>query len=277
MRIITEDNIDQMESMANSRNIENATGFSDINEVRKLFNKLARREHVMGENKNYITPDINSPPAGFEPATPDFATPDYNNENWDSPLYVPTSPDFVPTTPLYAPTSPLYAPTSPLYAPTSPDFVPTTPEYAPPLDFVPTTPEYAPPREYEMGEAVLIRGDTNQLWTIIKIGPNLITTQNSQGEIKIVTKSDLYSPSDVVQASAQPPPDLTGGGAIPGINFAPIFNFGNSETVAPTSTAISGGMVAPTSTAISSETAVSGGGGLTELPIDFSNFLIKKV
>ncbi len=49
MRIITEDNIDQMESMANSRNIENTSGITDINEVRKLFNKMARRENVLKE------------------------------------------------------------------------------------------------------------------------------------------------------------------------------------------------------------------------------------
>ena len=272
MRIITEDNIDQMESMANSRNIENSTGFSDINEVRKLFNKLARREHVIGENKNDITPDINSPPAGFEPATPDFATPDYNknNENWDSPEFVPTSPPYAPTSPLYAPTSPPYAPTtpdyppSPTYAPTSPLYAPTSPEYAPP---------YAPPHEYEMGELVLIRGDSNQVWTVIKIGPNLITTQNDQGEIKIVTKSDLYSPGDVVaqqqqqpQPQPQPPSDVTGGSAI---NFAPVFNFGNNET-APS--------VQETVPIPAQEPPVSGGGGgLTELPLDFSNFLIKKV
>ena len=264
MRIITEDNIDQMESMANSRNIENATGFSDINEVRKLFNKLARREHIVGENRYDMTPDINSPPAGFEPATPDFATPDYNgkNEDLDSPEFVPTTPPYAPTSPLYAPTSPLYAPTTPDYAPTTPEYAPTTPPYAPP---------YAPPHEYEMGETVLIRGDSNQLWTVIKIGPNLITTQNDQGEIKIVTKSDLYSPGDVVaqpQPQQQPPSDVTGGGAIPGINFAPVFNFGNNET-APS--------VQETVPIPAQEPPVSGGGGLTELPLDFSNFLIKKV
>ena len=283
MRIITEDNIDQMESMANSRNIENATGFSDINEVRKLFNKLARREHVIGENKNDITPDINSPPAGFEPATPDFATPDYNknNENWDSPEFVPTTPPYAPTSPLYAPTSPLYAPTSPdyppspTYAPTSPLYAPTTPEYAPTTpEYAPTTPPYAPPyappHEYEMGELVLIRGDSNQVWTVIKIGPNLITTQNDQGEIKIVTKSDLYSPGDVVaqqQQQPQPPSDVTGGSAI---NFAPVFNFGNNETAPPVQETVP--IPAPQEPPVS-----GGGGGLTELPLDFSNFLIKKV
>ena len=269
MRIITEDNIDQMESMANSRNIENATGFSDINEVRKLFNKLARREHIVSENRDDITPDINSPPAGFEPKTPDFATPDYNNRDdiWDdTPDFVPTTPEYAPTSPPYAPTSPPYAPTSPTYQPTTPEYAPTSPLYAPTS---PTTPEYAPPREYEMGEEVLIRGDTNQLWYIIKIGPNLVTAQNAEGEIKIVTKGELYSPSDVI---IQPPtPDLTGG-APPGINFAPVFNFGNSETgpapppVLPQ--AITGGSpeVTPVVT-----------GGSSELPLDFSNFLIKKV
>jgi hypothetical protein len=249
--------------MANSRNIENATGFSDINEVRKLFNKLARRENLINDEKDDLTPDINSPPTGFEPTTPDFTTPDYKNSS--SPPYAPETPPYVPETPPYAPETPPYAPETPLYAPETPPYAPETPPYA----------AESPPHDYEMGETVLIRGDTNQLWTIIKIGPNLITTQNEQGEIRIVTKSELYSPGDVV--AQLPPPDLTGDSStVPGINFAPVFNFGNSETT-PTPS------VAPVT--LKDELPVSSGsdelpvsnGSNNELPLDFSNFLIKKV
>ncbi|MFY7728014.1 MAG: hypothetical protein ACOVRN_00705, partial [Flavobacterium sp.] len=104
MRIITEDNIDQMESMANSRNIEKTSGITDINEVRKLFNKMARRENVLEEINDDITPDDLSPPAGFEPATPDYRTPTYEKTpSWSS------STDSVP----YAPELSTYQPGSP--------------------------------------------------------------------------------------------------------------------------------------------------------------------
>jgi hypothetical protein len=75
------------------------------------------------------------------------------------------------------------------------------------------------------------------------------------------------------QPQPQPPSDVTGGGAI---NFAPVFNFGNNEMVPSLQeTAPPVQETLPITTP--QEAPVSGGGGLTELPLDFSNFLIKKV
>ena len=281
MRIITEDNIDQMDSMGNSKNIENTTGITDINEVRKLFNKMARRENVLNDAGEELTPDIYSPPEGFEPTTPDYRTPVYEDTpTWsptpESPPYAPTSPTYLPTSPEYAPGTPPYAPTSPTYAPTSPEYAPGTPPYAPTSPtYAPTSPEYAPPLEHEMGDAVLIRGysgPADELWTVIKKGPNLTTVQNQHGEIKIVPKNELYSPSDVVMQQQQQPQqqEFTGGmqAAPAGINFAPIFNFGNNEN--PVATTVNPVVVPPTA-----ETAVTGGGD--QLPFDFTNLVIKKL
>ena len=53
-----------------------------------------------------------------------------------------------------------------------------------------------------------------------------------------------------------------------GINFAPIFNFGNNEN--PVATTVNPVVVPPTA-----ETAVTGGGD--QLPFDFTNLVIKKL
>ena len=282
MRIITEDNIDQMDSMANSRNIEKTSGITDINEVRKLFNKMARRENIMQDEPIDITPDIQSPPEGFEPATPDYRTPIYENTpSWsttpDSVPYAPGTPTYAPDVPfMYAPTSPTYAPTSPTYAPTSPTYAPDadSPPYAPgtPPTFLPTSLDYARPLEHEMGDAVLIRGysgPVDEMWTVIKQGPNLTTVQNQHGEIKIVPKNELYSPSDVVLQQPQQQ-EFTGGmqAAPTGINFAPIFNFGNTENPAITAT--------PPSTETPQPPPPTTVGG-DNAPFDFTNLVIKKL
>jgi hypothetical protein len=246
MRIITEDNIDQMESMANSRNIEKTSGITDINEVRKLFNKMARRENVLQEMNDEITPDAQSPPPGFEPTTPDYRTPTYEDTpSWssstDSVPYAPTSPMYAPdVAPDYAATSPTYQPTSPTYQPTSPTYQPTSPTYAPDLA-QDVSPPYAP--EFNVGEKVLLRGGSHTPttnWDVVKIGTNLITLRGPNGEIEIAQKGDLYRPSDIIQAPMQIANDMQYQNQLiqqemnpiqyqqqqPGINIAPVFNFG---------------------------------------------------
>ena len=268
MRIITEDNIDQMESMTNSRNIEKTSGITDINEVRKLFNKMARRENILQETNDDITPDTQSPPAGFEPTTPDYGTPVYE----DTPSWSPTP----EASPLYAPTSPEYAPTSPTYLPTD-----ESPPYAPDL---------AP--EFNVGENVLLRGgshDPRTNWDVVKIGTNLITLRGPNGEIEIAQKGDLYRPSDIVQAPMQIQDQMMQMNPMqtqmqyqqqqqqPGINIAPIFNFGTMETTGnidkfPT--------VAKSNPEPTSIVEIDGGTGSIKSEdgvIDFNRLIVKKL
>ncbi len=290
MRIITEDNIDQMESMSNSRNIENTSGITDINEVRKLFNKMARRENILYDEKSpELTPDTKSPPEGFEPTTPDYRTPVYENTpNWSA------TPESVP----YAPTSPTYAPPA-LPIDESPPYAPSSPTYAPPAlptdespPYAPSSPTYAP--DYNVGETVLLRGggshDPKTNWDIVKVGTNLITLRNpATGQIEIAQKGDIYRHSDIVTAEPiQPiitqsteqepvmyqsvPPQQQQ----PGINIAPIFNFGTMESKPEHIKTTDTEPVAPT-------VDITGGGGgtvsgnTTEPPIDFNKLVIKKV
>ena len=293
MRIITEDNIDQMESMTNSRNIEKTSGITDINEVRKLFNKMARRENILQETNDDITPDTQSPPAGFEPTTPDYGTPVYEDTpSWSptpeaSPLYAPTSPEYAPP---YQPTSPEYAPTSPEYAPTSPTYAPTSPTYLPTDESPPYAPDLAP--EFNVGENVLLRGgshDPRTNWDVVKIGTNLITLRGPNGEIEIAQKGDLYRPSDIVQAPMQIQDQMMQMNPMqtqmqyqqqqqqPGINIAPIFNFGTMETTGnidkfPT--------VAKSNPEPTSIVEIDGGTGSIKSEdgvIDFNRLIVKKL
>jgi len=299
MRIITEDNIDQMESMANSRNIENTSGITDINEVRKLFNKMARRENVLKETFiEELTPDLQSPPDGFEPTSPDYRTPLYE----DTPIISPTpeSPLYVPETPPYPPSlsntpqgTPPYAPETPPYAPSplnTPPYAPETPPYAPsPLNTppfasgTPATPlsNGSLDTELNVGENVLLRGggkhDSRMIWSVVKIGTNLITLRGPNGEIEIAQKADLYSPSDIVSQTPIPMPysDINPIQEVshPGINIAPVFNFGTMENKTTPITKYETEPVTTTTTTIKADDIKK----IQEEPIDFNKLIIKKL
>jgi DNA-directed RNA polymerase II subunit RPB2 len=227
MRIITEDNIDQMESMASSRNLENLTGLSDLNEIKKSFMKLNRQDKItyVDDDDIALTPSIESPPIGFKPTTPEFTTPDYTTPEW-----VPTTPEHLPEdSPPYAPDSPPYAPDSPPYAPDSPPYAPDSPPYAP--DSPPYDIEKSETDGFKMDELVNYRGSVNpqQKWKIIKMGQNLITLQSTDDkEIKIVTKLDIYKgPEQIITK-------IDGGGVAPyqvpaGINYNPVIYINGTQ------------------------------------------------
>jgi hypothetical protein len=191
MRLITDDNIDQVLNMSYSTNINKLLNDTDEN-LSKVINKYVTgmntrktKENTYENNNEWDEWDdetkIATPTSDVAPSSPeisvespaypsvlaesaDIATPESNSE------FVPTTPEYAPppavyqpTTPEYAPTSPMYAPTSPTYAPTSPDYPPTSPTYAPtsPDDpptshtYVPTTPDYPPPQSEEVNLNVL--------------------------------------------------------------------------------------------------------------------------
>ena len=146
LRIITDDNIDQLENMSFSKNIdkllfkENAVG--DV--VRNIQNKIIMP--VMNEIRDdspYDPVYARESPA-YAPESPDYPpeSPDYPPE---SPAYAPVSPAYAPVSPEYAPVSPAYAPVSPAYAPESPAYAPVSPAYAPVSPaYAPVSPAYAP-------------------------------------------------------------------------------------------------------------------------------------
>ena len=148
MRIITEDNIDQLLSMSYSENINKlmqtdkkiSDTIGEINEI--IAKKLSQPIKPVGYVENPEIPEpanIDSTPK--ESALP--ASPPYNPDS--SPQYNPdSSPPYNPSSPPYNPASPPYNPASPPYAVDSPTNNPgSSPPYA--VDSPTYNPDFSPP------------------------------------------------------------------------------------------------------------------------------------
>jgi DNA-directed RNA polymerase II subunit RPB2 len=180
MRIITEDNIEQLAPMSFSNNIvkllnepvdDKSESYKQlIDKYRLNLREKARDNMPVKTKRSKIDRDMEMPVSPDTPPpeeilrrqqamqqqtsddySPPYAptSPQYNPNspayNPNSPQYNPNSPQYNPTSPPYAPTSPAYNPTSPPYAPTSPQYNPTSPPYAPTSPaYNPNSPPYAP-------------------------------------------------------------------------------------------------------------------------------------
>ena len=296
--------------MTFSNNIEKLSGLTNFNDFK---NKIKTALNL--NNTNDYAPEAESPQPDtgilssiFTPSTPDLSTPEFKSPqgegpaSWSpsSPLYAPTSPPYAPGTPEYPP--PAYLPTTPDFPPPkSPTYQPTTPDFPPPKSptYLPSSPDYPPSPEYELGQSVYYRGDTNNppvLWDIEKIGKDIVTITNSSGGLEVVSKYDLYT-----ELPPTPMKSITGGMSIPpmpmqrentqpmtgGIDFRPmifiggnadgigsrILDGGSSENV-PTLAQAQVQAPAPTSAPVppSDESSGSIFGGL----LDFSRLIVKK-
>jgi hypothetical protein len=152
MRIITDDNINQIESMSFSRNIENLGGTLAPNVIKHKIQGI-----LDVEQKSF--PDVL-----VSPSSPDFGTPDYSSPYTESPA------PFVPDSP--APSVPYTQ--NPIIETQLPPVVNTQ----------------LLPVDYEPGEIAIYTGD-NQEWMIDKVGNDLVTIENDKGEQKIVGKNEL--------------------------------------------------------------------------------------
>jgi hypothetical protein len=246
MRIITEDNISQIENMSYSKNIEKLMMIpgATLDDVRADIRKTLNKDKEMPE-----TPE--SPESPPYPST----SPAYNPMMPESPPYPSTSPAYNPMTPestSYEASSPPYNP----FAPESPTFNPTTPDEPPP--FNPTTPDEPPPKEiggagfernFEVGEMVYLRGGrkSNTPYSIIKKGDKFLTIEsmdptNYEDEaIQVVLPFELLKPEEYNPMTIEDPfskPLLTHH-AIPniaqtapegqGIVFAPVIKIVNGN------------------------------------------------
>ena len=206
MRIITEDNISQIENMSYSKNIEKLMmkPGATFDDVRASVNK------TLGRDKGVLeTPEsIASIPS---PETPPYApgSPAYNPMSPESPQYPQTSPAYNPMTPesqQYSPGSPPYNP----MGPESPQFNPTTPESPPPPEMEIMT---GGEREFEVGEMVFLRGGrkSNSPYNVIKKGDKFLTIEsmdpsNYEDEaIQVVLPFELLK-QDEFNAAAQNDP-----------------------------------------------------------------------
>jgi DNA-directed RNA polymerase II subunit RPB2 len=227
MRIITEDNIQQLENMSFSKNIEKLTGFSTINQVSNdIKRRLMNTKQPLGMN----TPES-------------IVLPQMSEEKYDF-EYIDESPDYPNVSPAYEPESGEVD--SNIKPNSSPPFNPFASSKTPESESLPET------VDYKEGEIVYYRGDTQpQEWFIRKIGNNTITIQkkiqgeiNPETDIKVVEKKDIYRPSDIVYAPKTPsitPENVVKGGEInmqpvssypdipPSFNFSPIITVIGSD------------------------------------------------
>ena len=213
MRIITEENVDQLLSMSYSDNI-NKLLKSDkpIEELIKSTNfHLRRNIDVKDKNQPYLNerPVLPDPANIDTPDSPPYApySPAYSPPN--SPEYNPTSPPYNPDSPPYAPTSPPYnpnsssTPNSPSFTVHSLDYPPNSPDYPPPNSprFTPHTPDYSLPNSTSSKEFI--------------INPNILdvpeekkeeekqdeSLSTDSGEKKVIIQDSNTSSSDATTSS----------------------------------------------------------------------------
>ena len=236
MRLITEDNIQQLESMSFSHNL---SLMMDETKPEDMFAKVKRIVTKNIDNKRYELVEDRTPPQIVAKNIPETYSPGYAP---GSPGYAPGSPGYAPTgsleSPPYAPGSPGYAPPgsleSPPYAPTSPGYVPSldsnpnsspgynpydygTPSFdlsAPPAPQIPQANNPLPqaPEQLQVGGKMHFRGDSkpSRIWTVKNIGNQFLTIDTDDMEFiskadipKIVTRGDLYPPSYLYQPQYQ--------------------------------------------------------------------------
>ena len=221
MRIITEDNIQQLESMGYSKNINTLLGLPDLTAkdvVKMITEALPLGMHKMSPNLDivYDRPLAVNNTNRLEPRSPDSPPPPpYNPNNTNNTNRLePSSPDWSPPPP-YDPNNPnnRFEPSSPDWPPPSP-YDPNNPNTTNTTNttnrFEPRSPDGPPPPDMRGGNSDQIQpGDivaykydnTNSQWQIKDIkSANAITIQK-QGQfvggrgppddIQVVTMSDI--------------------------------------------------------------------------------------
>jgi len=202
LRIITEDNIEQMENLMYSNNVKTLTGF-EIGEIQKIRNKM-------------IKANANTQPTLFSQIP--FPT--------ISPEVIPAIPTLISTTPEFPP--PPSQPFVKRFEPVSPE---SPPPPSPPLvkRFEPVSPEFPPSpspeekMEYKVGGKVMYRGKDvkPRVWTIKHIGDKYVTIDTDDYEgidpenaLQVVEKNHIcpFHPSYMQEQSYNSPIGYYGDG-----------------------------------------------------------------
>lgn len=256
MRLITEDNIQQLENMGYSKNIDKLMGADGIipqaivNTIKTQIDKAAKAQATpvpeLGQSPSPTYPTDVSP--AYQPSEEElqamFAI--RGEEDSSSPTYQPYSPtptEFSPHSPTEPPPPDVYSPHSPTESP------PLGYAYRPPPE---TQAEierwdvlHAQAQEFNLGEPVHYRGDTipDRIWTVAYVGDRFLKIEDPKhGESLMVTALDIYRPGDYTYSSpyaeqmgggamnmpmAQGQGPSQGGGTV--INFAPKIMMGGSD------------------------------------------------
>jgi DNA-directed RNA polymerase II subunit RPB2 len=234
MRIITEDNIEQLENMTFSKNIDKLLFFEDapaqmvIRHTQRILRNNSTNNDVAPGSCEQVTAELTPEP---------------------SPQYPDTSPAYQPQYSDYSPNSTDSPPYNPFASSPENDFMgPRTPSISPPR-----TPSISPPPQFTGGEKVHYRGDKRpeRLWTIRNLGDEFITIGtedamdlNPDDRIKVVESSDIYRQGDFTYPVMMNPQSSTQNGNMfpmkmnmqpsnmmpSGINFAPVIKINNGGT-----------------------------------------------
>ena len=214
LRLITEDNIEQLENLAYSHNIDKLLfqpNVSPQDVVQNLQNDIrAKRNGPM----NVDIPEEQTGPPELKPVIP---------MGEESPQYADTSPAYVPSPISKSPDSETegYNPFTPprKFEPTSPEFSPPpdglSPDFPPPRDGLsPHSPELPPPSSSQQGgngswqpeidDMVHLRGGGNKHWRVKHKTPNFVTLEDTDGEIHVASHPEVYPIGDYsVEAPGQ--------------------------------------------------------------------------
>lgn len=223
MRIITDDNIQQLENMTFSNNIDkllNIESLQDEDEIQKHSNniKLIKSQISLRLKK------------GKESHTQDDWFEKYEkNAKLETPESPPFSPSSLPEIPEIEKFNPNLSPIeeseeSPPFSPSSPPEIPEINKFQPKLQAI----EESSEKEetiggtdetdiLELDELVYLRGDTEspKLWKIVDVGLNTVTIQPHQilegnvimptdiNDIKVVQKRDVIKMNNVIYAGTK--------------------------------------------------------------------------
>jgi DNA-directed RNA polymerase II subunit RPB2 len=270
MRLITEDNIEQLENLSYSKNIEvlmNKTGITAkdiISGINREIMAETEKRCVFAKPESVSTPVVESiqdlPGRPYKDIEAEYGF--FETGQTPKPSPSPTYPEGV--SPAYEPSesseqpantsSPGYNPNEPyIYSPHSPLSPPPPGQQVGGGSILDVLSEQA--QTFRVGEPVLYRGggqhDASRLWTIthigdkfIKIEPQVTDGLSPKDDIKIVTAMDIYRPNDFSYTQQDPygqtsfpgiaqSPMFTG---TPAINFAPVIkivNDGNDFSTEP--------------------------------------------
>ena len=239
MRIITEDNLQQIENMTFSKNITKLTGLNSMEEIIKYTEEqLTEARSVSNDIDPLGNPIIHLPKYNekgeltyneYNPADSTEFKPVSRDE---SPQFIPVSPDYPydrsPDYPDDRPESPAYPDDRPKYTPESPDFPPPNNDYqmGGNNDYqIGGNNDYqmggnndyqmGGNNDYKMGDNVMVRGDpTGQIWSISNIGdkyltimipdtfmrPDTLMTGGSSDTLKVVDRNEIYPATDISPA-----------------------------------------------------------------------------
>jgi DNA-directed RNA polymerase II subunit RPB2 len=175
LRIITDDNIEQIENMSFSKNIdlllrkENVTVESIVKDLQFTIKQNNRKDKIVVPYDKDIEGFI--PEKRFQPRSTDYPP---DNLSYNSPEYAPGSPAYNPNSPEYAPGSPAYILKSPSYGADSK--------------------EQMTGGEHFIGQTVSLRGvvggGKKNIWKIQDITPEFTTVINDE-EMRVVDNNEV--------------------------------------------------------------------------------------